>query len=109
MKNEQSSESEQKPSSNVSPVSPIPVSSAEPEKESTSGTSQNALEYLTGEPDHATGITNEEPTAGEAEGTLSIQDLLNAQDLGDSADPESVATPPDKEQIPDESEPDTSH
>ena len=50
----------------------------QPEEESTAGASQNALEYLTGEDPRA------EAGEDQPEGTLSIQDLLNAQGIGES-------------------------
>jgi len=99
-------ESEQKPASSAPPVSATPVSSIEPEEESTSGASQNALEYLTGESDQSSGSTNDEPTAGQPEGTLTIQDLLNAQGLGNTTDPDPVAPPPDEQRIHNEIKPD---
>jgi hypothetical protein len=76
-----------------------PVSSPVPEEESTAGASQNALEYLTGETVPATGSTGDEPSTGQPAGTLTIQDLLNAQGVGGTTGAAPAPTiPADKKQ-----------
>ena len=102
----QQSESEQKPASSVSPASATPVSSAETEEESTAGASQNALEYLTGEGVQAPDSTGDESNTVQPEGTLNIQDLLNARGVGDSTGTDPASTSPVEEQLPNEKEPD---
>jgi hypothetical protein len=52
------------------------------EEVSTQGTSQNALEYLTGDPVEVSPASDNGQEPVESEGTLSIQDLLNAQGVG---------------------------
>jgi len=71
------------------------------EEISTQGTAQNALEYLTGDTveNAGTGENGQEPI--ESEGTLSIQDLLNAQGVGAA-----VGTTPSSNNDTDESDPD---
>ena len=96
----QQSESTQKPDSNVSPANATPVSSAETEEESTEGASQNALEYLTGEDVQAPGSTDDESNTVQPEGTLTIQDLLNARGVGDSTGTDPASTSPVEEQQP---------
>ncbi len=100
----QQSESEQKPAPTVTPASATPTSSAEPEEESTAGASQNALEYLTGERAQTPDSTDDESDAVQPEGTLTIQDLLNAQGVGNSTGTLPVTAP--AEQQPDEDKPD---
>ncbi|MDX2451418.1 hypothetical protein, partial [Desulfosarcina sp.] len=96
----------QKPDSSISPPSATPVSSAETEEESTEGASQNALEYLTGEDVQAPGSTDDESNMVQPEGTLTIQDLLNAQGVGDSTGTDPASTSPVEEQQPTEKKPD---
>jgi hypothetical protein len=52
------------------------------EEVSTQGTSQTALEYLTGDPVEVSPASDNGQEPVESEGTLSIQDLLNAQGVG---------------------------
>ncbi len=52
---------------------------AETKEESTAGAAQNALEYLTGESTQPSGDTGSEVDSDQQQGTLTIQDLLNAQ------------------------------
>ena len=80
----QQSETAEESKESTSPASNSPASSSEPEEESTAGASQNALEYLTGDSIQAgDGIGTEQDT-NQPEGTLSLQDLLNAQGVGDT-------------------------
>lgn len=91
----QISESSERSMSTAQPDSIMLGSPTQPEKESTAGASQNALEYLTGEdPGAIDGDINEDGEE-QAEGTLSIEDLLNAQGVGNSSEIE-PATDPDK-------------
>ena len=72
-------------------------SPAETEEEQTAGTSQNALEYLKGESDRASGDTDDEPVTNLSEDTLTIQDLLNAQGVGGSTEPEPIQAERDQQ------------
>jgi hypothetical protein len=107
---EQSQESQQaEPSETSDPTIP-PASSAaatpvEPEEESTAGASQNALEYLTGEDPRAIDSAIGEAREDQPEGTLSIQDLLNAQGIGDSTNMAPVTTGSGGEDQADEDKP----
>ena len=101
----QQSESAQKPDSSISLPGATPVSSTETEEESTAGASQNALEYLTGEDVQAPGSTDDESNTVQPEGTLTIQDLLNAQGVGDSTGTNPASTSPVEEQHPNKKEP----
>ncbi len=83
------------PAVNQPPAPPI-----EAEEESTAGAAQNALEYLTGENAQAGDDVSEEGETGQTEGTLTIQDLLNAQGVG------SDITEPVDEKTTDETTPD---
>jgi len=78
----QQAETTQKTAPNIPPAETSPPPSATPEEESTAGASQNALEYLTGDSAHAGDGSDNEADASPPEGTLNIQDLLNAQGVG---------------------------
>ena len=69
----------------------------EPESDSTAGASQNALEYLMG---------NTTPT--NQEGTLTIEDLMNAQGVGNSTSPGPPPGSANDEESPDKPPPDNS-
>jgi hypothetical protein len=71
------------------------------EEVSTQGTSQNALEYLTGDPVEVSPASDNGQEPVESEGTLSIQDLLNAQGVGTA-----VGTTPSPSSSSDEPVPD---
>jgi hypothetical protein len=81
------------------PGNSIPDSPNQPEEESTAGASQNALEYLTGEDPRA------EAREDQPEGTLSIQDLLNAQGIGESTNVAPMTTGSGDEGQADEDKP----
>jgi hypothetical protein len=102
----QQTETAQKPTPSVIPDNTSPVSSTEPDEESTAGASQNALEYLTGEGVQTGDDMNNEPETSEPEGTLTIQDLLNAQGVGASTGAVPVTSSPGAEQKPDKNKPD---
>ena len=80
-----------------------PVSSVESDEESTVGASQNALEYLTGKSAQGEEDMDVTPDTTQPNGTLSIQDLLNAQGTGSTADsaPNQVEGQQADENIPD--------
>ncbi len=80
---QQSSEEQERTASNA-PEDQSQISTEEPESESTTGTSQNAFEYLAGE--SANEGQGAPPDPATPTGTLSIQDLLNAQGLLDGTD-----------------------
>ncbi len=103
---EQQTETEQTPASSVPPASTTPLSPAEIEEESTAGASQNALEYLTGEQAQASDGKREETAAGEPEGTLTIQELLNAQGVGASIGTAPAPADPAEQEQADEGKPD---
>jgi hypothetical protein len=95
---------EQKNSAEIAISESAPLNPAdEDDVVSTQGTSQNALEYLTGTTvtvdNRGTGNTGQAPI--ESEGTLSIQDLLNAQGVGAA-----VGTTPSSNSSVDEPDPD---
>ena len=81
---QQGSESQNQPGSN-SAESTTATSTAQLENESTTGASQNALEYLTGGQEQ-TSQDETMPLPGRLQGTLSIQDLINAQGVGNTPD-----------------------
>ena len=94
-------ETTEEPASSTPPTSTDPVSPAETEEESTAGASQNALEYLTGESIQTSGSSGNEPDTNQPKDTLTIQDLLNAQGVGDT-----TISIPDDEKQPDETKAD---
>ena len=80
--NSQQAETEKK-SSLAEPPSITPADSPnEAEEESTAGAAQNALEYLTGDNAQSREEPDNKEETGQTEGTLTIQDLLNAQGVG---------------------------
>ena len=93
-------EPEQKPA----PVSPpasastVPVSSAQTDEMSSVGASQNALEYLKQEADQSGETALTQPGDGQTQDTLTIQDLLNARGVGESAEPHPDPTQAKKNQ-----------
>jgi|GEM_PF-1255238 len=93
-------ETAEKPASSVSPDNTAPISTLSPEEESTAGASQNALEYLTGKSVQTGDGSTDEPDTGQQEGTLSIQDLLNAQGVGEPTGTAPSSPNPDEEQKP---------
>ena len=95
----QQTETEEKPDSADSPSNTLPASPAETEEESTAGAAQNALEYLTGESAQTGDDLGGGAETDQAEGTLTIQDLLNAQGVGGA-----TAKPVDEKQT-DETKP----
>jgi len=96
----QQTEAEEKSSLAEPLTTTSPVSPTETVEESTAGAAQNALEYLTGENAQAGDDVSEEGETGQTEGTLTIQDLLNAQGVG------SDITEPVDEKTTDETTPD---
>jgi hypothetical protein len=90
---QQSTDEQNRTASASSSESIVPPSSDLSESESTVGASQNALEYLTGGNDRT-----------DQEGTLTIEDLMNAQGVrnatgaGSQEDPDT--TPPDNDGVP---------
>ena len=91
---DQQSEGEQEsalpsPTTNDSTTSP-----AETEEESTAGAAQNALEYLTGENTQHSVDKGNEADSEQQQGTLTIQDLLNAQGVDGAP-----ANPADENQV----------
>ncbi len=90
---QQSTDEQNRTASASSSESIVPPSSDQSESESTAGASQNALEYLTGGNDRT-----------DQEGTLTIEDLMNAQGVrnatgaGSQEDPDT--TPPDNDGVP---------
>jgi hypothetical protein len=103
----QQSETARKPVSTAPPDNDTPVATVEPAEESTEGSSQNALEYLTGER-----VQTGEAAGGEADtgpapaGTLNILDLLNVQGVGGSPVTAPVTPAPDEKKPPDETKTD---
>ncbi len=98
--NAQQDSNEQQAASNAPPTLTSLESGSEPEGESTTGVSQNALEFLIGEgqqqgQDQAMPADTSTPT-----GTLSIKDLMNAKGVGgaDSAPPPPPAKPKDAQE-----------
>lgn len=97
---------EQPADSNAPPALTSLESGSEPEGESTSGVSQNALEFLVGE--------SGQPAQGQAapsntsapEGSLSIKDLMNAKGVGNANTPAPPPTKPKEEPEPVEPPPD---
>ena len=65
------------------------------EEESTEGAAQNALEYVTGESTPSEDSDSNAEEAGQTDGTLTIQDLLNAQGVGGGATNTTVEKPKD--------------
>ena len=98
----QQSETAEESKDSTSPASDAPASPSEPEEESTAGASQNALEYLTEDSNQAGDGINPEQDTNQAKGTLSLQDLLNAQGVGDTSGTDPASTNPDDEQQADE-------
>ena len=88
----QRSTNEQNSLVSASPESTAPASPDQPESDSTAGASQNALEYLT----RGNSRTDQE-------GTLTIEDLMNAQGVRNAGSPSNSAN--DKEE-PDKTPPD---
>ena len=76
----------------TAPESTTPASPDQPETDSTAGASQNALEYLTGGNSRT-----------DQEGTLTIEDLMNAQGVQNAGSPSNNAN--DQEE-PDKTPPD---
>ena len=96
--NGQQSETVEKSAAVTPPAESPPALSAQPEEESTAGTSQNALEYLKGE---NTGAGQDADGGLPPEGTLNIQDLLNAQGVSGS-----TTTNPEPPVVDDDNPPD---
>ena len=90
----------------VPPASTSLLPPAESETESTAGASENALGYLKGENVRGSENTGNEPDTGQSEGTLTIQDLLNARGVGGSTDTLPATINPDGEEQADETVPD---
>jgi len=104
---DQQTEVTEESASSDPPASNDQTTPTEPDEESTDGTSQNALDYLTGDGDQSgEGNPNNEPDTTQPAGTLTIQDLLNAQGVGDSTGTNPTSTRPADEQKPDETTPD---
>ncbi len=76
----------------TAPESTTPASPDQPESDSTAGASQNALEYLTGGNSRT-----------DQEGTLTIEDLMNAQGVQNAGSPSNSANDPEE---PDKTPPD---
>ena len=93
---QQTSDEQARTASASAESSPSP-SQDEPESDSTAGASQNALEYLMG---------NTTPT--NQEGTLTIEDLMNAQGVGNSTSPGLPPGSANDEENPDKPPPDNS-
>ncbi len=102
----QVAETAQKPTSSVPPASTSPVSSTEPEEESTAGASQNALDYLMEENTQVDDDINNQADTSQPEGTLSIQDLLNARGVSNATVTLPSSSTTGEEQPPDETKPD---
>ncbi|MDH4020260.1 MAG: hypothetical protein OEU84_11725 [Xanthomonadales bacterium] len=101
----QQAETAEESEENTSPTMDSSALPSEPEEESTAGASQNALEYLTGDNIQAGDGADPEQDSNQAEGTLSLQDLLNAQGVGDTTGTGPAATSPDNEQPADQTKP----
>lgn len=103
----QQSETVEKSVTITPPAESSAALSAQPEEESTAGASQNALEYLKGENagagQAADGDADADPPP---EGTLNIQDLLNAQGVSGSTGTNPEPPVPDDENPSDETKPD---
>ena len=84
-------ESVQKTASVTLPAESAAISPAVPAEESVEGTSQNALEYLTGGSAEGQNGNTDTPVTKQPGDTLSIKDLLNAQGVGN---PSGTATNP---------------
>ena len=93
---QQTSDEQSRTASTSAESSPSP-SPDEPESDSTAGASQNALEYLMG---------NTTPT--NQEGTLTIEDLMNAQGIGNATSPGPPPGSANDEENPDKPPPDNS-
>ena len=91
---QQTSDEQNRTASASAESSPSP-SPDEPESDSTAGASQNALEYLMG---------NTTPTS--QEGTLTIEDLMNAQGIGNATSTGSPSSSANDEENPDKPPPD---
>jgi hypothetical protein len=96
----------QNPASSVPPASTSPVSSTEPEEESTAGASQNALEYLMEESTQVDDDINNQADTNQPEGTLTIQDLLNARGVDNATGTQPLSSGTDEAQLPDETKSD---
>ncbi|MCP4044906.1 MAG: hypothetical protein GY732_02815, partial [Gammaproteobacteria bacterium] len=102
-------DSNEQQASNAPPALTSPDSGSEPEGESTSGVSQNALEFLLGEGQQQGQDQTMPADTSTPYGTLSIKDLMNAKGVGgaNAAPPpppakpkdvqEPIETPPDKD------------
>ena len=101
----QQTETTEADEANTSSASDSPVSSSEPEEESTAGASQNALEYLTGDYGPSGDDSGTVQDTDQAEGTLSLHDLLNARGVGDTTAESPAPTNPDEESQADETKP----
>ncbi len=102
----QQTETAEKSVSTPPPASTSPISTVDAEEESTAGASQNALDYLTGGSVQTDDGVKDEPDTTQQEGTLTIQDLLNAQGTGNSTGTVPASTSPNEIQKPDEAKPD---
>ena len=102
----QQTETAEKSVSTAPPASTSPISTADPEEESTAGASQNALDYLKGKSIQTGEDMNGETDSTQQEGTLTIQDLLNAQGISNSTGTAPASTNPDEEQQPVDAKPD---
>jgi len=89
---QQSTDEQNRTASASSSESIVPPSSDQSESESTAGASQNALEYLTGGNDRT-----------DQEGTLTIEDLMNAQGVRNAT---GAGSPSSSERDDDEVDPD---
>lgn len=98
----QQTEATEKSVSTPPPASTSLISTVDAEKESIAGASQNALDYLTGGSVQTDDGVKGEPDTTQQEGTLTIQDLLNAQGISNSTGTAPASTNPDEEQQPDE-------
>ena len=85
-------------------MKPYRRSSAEPGEESTEGATQNALEFLKGESVQPSDDMSNDTDEIQPQGTLTIQDLLNAQGVGDTTG--TAPVDPNDKPLPDGDTPD---
>jgi hypothetical protein len=100
----QQSEDEQTQHTATPSTTAPPVSSEDSAASVTEGATQNALEYLMGDEVQSADTTVDEvqtsESAGDPEGILTIEDLLNARGVGDVTGTKSQGAVDDPEEIP---------
>ena len=100
---QQSNAEQSRNANSATSTAPSPATPTEPESEIPDGTSQNALEYLTGGSDQQQSSDSTQDNEDQP-GTLSIEELLNAQGVLDAT---GGVSPPEPKDDPDKDSPQT--